>query len=261
MTREEIGSVLRQLRISSGKTQKEVAEIIGRTQQIVGHWETGYSQPDANTLFTLCDIYGATVDEAFGFKKHTLSQEDLKLLKKYRSLDLYGQETINIVLDRESSRTKTITEKDSRIRELEFPDDMIDNSSREAPMHLTEYFCSASAGSNIFILGNKGATKISISESDWDSRVDYVISISGDSMEPEYNDGDKVMVSQRMKMLPGDVGIFVINGNVYIKEYGETELISRNPNSPNIKISEYDNIVCMGRVIKKLEGPYKIINN
>ena len=56
MTKTEIGSILKELRVSSGKTQKEVAELLGRKQQIVGHWETGYSQPDANTLFTLCDI-------------------------------------------------------------------------------------------------------------------------------------------------------------------------------------------------------------
>lgn len=51
------------------------------------------------------------------------------------------------------------------------------------------------------------------------------------------------MISQRLEMQHGDVGIFVVNGKAYIKEYGETELISRNPDSPNIKIAEYDNIV------------------
>lgn len=69
------------------------------------------------------------------------------------------------------------------------------------------------------------------------------------------------MVSQRVEMRHGDVGIFVVNGKAYIKEYGKTELISHNPNFPNIQIAEYDNIVCMGKVIGKLEGAYKIISN
>ena len=60
MTKEEIGGVLKNLRTKTGMTQREVAEKIGRTQQIIGHWETGYSQPDANTLFVLCDIYGVS---------------------------------------------------------------------------------------------------------------------------------------------------------------------------------------------------------
>lgn len=71
MTREEIGAILKSLRLQSGKTQKEVAKILGRNQPIVGHWESGYAQPDANTLFTLCDIYGTSVDAAFGLKKRT----------------------------------------------------------------------------------------------------------------------------------------------------------------------------------------------
>lgn len=80
-------------------------------------------------------------------------------------------------------------------------------------------------------------------------------------MLPDYCDGDKVLVSQRTEMRHGDVGIFVVNGNVYIKEYGTDELISRNPDSPNIKIAEYDNIVCMGKVIGKIKGPFQIIED
>lgn len=67
MNKKEIGSILKGLREKSGKTQKEVAELLGRKQQVVGHWETGYAQPDANTLFLLCKIYDADLNEAFGF--------------------------------------------------------------------------------------------------------------------------------------------------------------------------------------------------
>ncbi|MDC7289899.1 helix-turn-helix domain-containing protein [Blautia schinkii] len=43
MTKKEIGAVLKQLRLSCNMKQKEVADIIGRNQQVVGHWETGVS--------------------------------------------------------------------------------------------------------------------------------------------------------------------------------------------------------------------------
>lgn len=109
MTKVEIGLILKELRIASGKTQKEVAEILGRKQQIIGHWETGYSQPDANTLFTLCDIYGTTVDDAFGFNKKTdtLSPDDFILLKKYHSLDEHGKKIIDFTLTEEFNRCET----------------------------------------------------------------------------------------------------------------------------------------------------------
>lgn len=72
-------------------------------------------------------------------------------------------------------------------------------------------------------------------------------------MEPDYYDGDIVLVSQKAELSHGDVGIFIVNNDAYIKEYGETEFISRNPDADNIIISEYDNIVCMGKVVGKYQ--------
>lgn len=117
MTKEEIGSVLKGLRINNGKTQKEVAEILGRTQQIIGHWETGYSQPDANTLFKLCEIYGTTVDEAFGFKKENLlvTKKDIDILRKYHNLDPHGREMVDFILEKECERSKALEEQKEEI--------------------------------------------------------------------------------------------------------------------------------------------------
>lgn len=113
MTKEEIGAVLKGLRTDSGKTQKEVAEILGRTQQIIGHWETGYSQPDANTLFRLCEIYGTTVDEAFGFKKEKqlITKKDIDLLRKYHELDLHGKEMVDFTLKKEYERSVALADQ------------------------------------------------------------------------------------------------------------------------------------------------------
>ena len=112
MTKEEIGHILKGLRTSCGFTQKEVAEKLGRKQQIIGHWETGYAQPDANTLFTLCDIYGVTVDDAFGFQKKnsTISLSEYDHIKKYRALDSHGKEMVDFTLLKEWERSTAKTE-------------------------------------------------------------------------------------------------------------------------------------------------------
>ena len=67
ITKQEIGAILMKLREKSGKTREEVAELLGKSAKTVGHWETGYAQPDANTLFLLCTIYDADLNESFGF--------------------------------------------------------------------------------------------------------------------------------------------------------------------------------------------------
>lgn len=106
MTKKDIGKILKKLRLDTGKTQSEVAKRIGRTQQIIGHWETGYSQPDANTLFKLCEIYGVSVDEAFDFdKKNQLTAHEIKLVKAYREKKEM-QTAVDILLQISSSSSE-----------------------------------------------------------------------------------------------------------------------------------------------------------
>ena len=47
----------------------------------------------------------------------------------------------------------------------------------------------------------------------------------------------------------GAVGIFVVNGDVYIKELGNKCLISHNEKYKPIRIGENDSVYCCGRVI------------
>jgi len=105
MTKEEIGKILKEARLNAGMTQAQVAKLLGRRQQIIGHWETGYSQPDANTFFVLCDIYKISIDDAFcGGSRIKVNASELKLLQKYRELDEYGKQLIDMVLDHEHKR-------------------------------------------------------------------------------------------------------------------------------------------------------------
>ncbi len=125
---------------------------------------------------------------------------------------------------------------------------IIDIQARqEDNARLIGYYHSASAGTGIFILGNEAVDQLPIPDTPENRKVDYAIKVSGNSMEPDYHDGEIFLVSQKAELNRGDVGIFIINNNAYIKEYGETELISRNPEFDNIIVSEHDNIVCMGK--------------
>lgn len=120
MTKEEIGKILKQIRIDAGKTQKEIAEALGKSQQLIGHWETGYSQPDANTLFILCRLCNTTVDKAFGFVNNDgINRYELSLIEKYRKLDVHGKELINLIVEKELQRcAATADPSDKRADEI-----------------------------------------------------------------------------------------------------------------------------------------------
>lgn len=110
MTKQEIGEVLKGARLAAGFTQAQVATLLNRKPQVVGHWETGYAQPDANTLFELCDIYGISIDEAFGKRdnQETLSPEALEFARRFDKLDAHGKRVISAIMDIESEERVTV---------------------------------------------------------------------------------------------------------------------------------------------------------
>jgi phage repressor protein C with HTH and peptisase S24 domain len=110
----------------------------------------------------------------------------------------------------------------------------------------------ASAGTGNF-LENEIPEQILVKDSAEAEEADYAIPVSGDSMEPTYHDGDKVFVEKCDSVDVGEIGIFVVNGEVYIKERGNKCLISHNENYKPIRIGENDSVYCCGRVIGIVE--------
>lgn len=253
MTKEEIGLVLKELRTSCGMTQKEVAEKIGRTQQIVGHWETGYAQPDANTLFTLCNIYGVTVDDAFGFqRKNNISKEDYERIRKYKFISTHspnGANVVDSILDREYGIATQLKEQAEYIKKLETS--TIGNNESSIDMRLINYYYRvASAGTGQIIFDMPPTKRIEIPNTPEYRKVDYAIGVNGNSMEPTFHDGDMLLVEMTEDIEIGDIGIFRVDNESYVKKLGKTELISINPATRNIPLNE--TAKCMGKVIDKM---------
>ena len=64
--------------------------------------------------------------------------------------------------------------------------------------------------------------------------AEFGIRVSGDSMMPVYNDGQIVWVQECSEIRPGEVGIFVYDGDGYIKVYDEQE-----PDDPDAFTDSY----------------------
>ena len=251
MTKEEIGEKLKAARISCGMTQQEVANKIGRKQPIIGHWETGYSQPDANTLFMLCDIFGTTVDEVFGFNKDRpfISTKDKSLLDKYHLLDPLSQSHVDCVLDWEVERSSQLLNASKQI-------DQMEKQLRTMPLikRLWAYYGKNAAAGKAVELTDIMAGTLEAPLNDINKNADYTIGVSGDSMEPTYFDGDIVYVQKVTEINTGEIGIFQKEGCIYIKEIGQKGLISHN--SKYSPMEDDGVVICMGKVIGKVEGDY-----
>ena len=79
--------------------------------------------------------------------------------------------------------------------------------------------------------------------------TDFIVRVSGDSMEPTYHDGDKLFVKEQPSIEIGEIGIFVVDGNAYVKELGVDRLISHNEKYSDIIINEYIRNECCGKVL------------
>lgn len=87
----EIGEVIRKYRKEKHLTQEEMANCLGVTVPAVSKWETGHTQPDADTLMRLCCIYHIdNILEIFGYKSQkkavfNLTAQEKNLIEEYRN--------------------------------------------------------------------------------------------------------------------------------------------------------------------------------
>ena len=58
-----------------------------------------------------------------------------------------------------------------------------------------------------------------------------------------------MFVEEQPTVEEGEIGIFVINGNAFIKELGKNRLISINPTYKPIPFHSDDSIYCCGKVL------------
>jgi SOS-response transcriptional repressor LexA len=118
---------------------------------------------------------------------------------------------------------------------------------RTAPM----YDIGASAGTGQF-LDSDSYEMVEVPENVPDSAT-FGLHICGDSMEPTLEDGQAVWVQMQPSLENGEVGIFYLDGNAYVKEYRQTEkgvfLVSHNEKYAPIAIKEYNETRIYGKVV------------
>lgn len=81
--------------------------------------------------------------------------------------------------------------------------------------------------------------------------ADFTLTIKGDSMSPLYNDGEVVFIKQNRLVESGEVGIFLYNGDGYLKKLQGTKLMSLNSSYQPIEIGENDDFYTAGKVVGK----------
>ena len=197
-----VGSRIAEARKQRGMNLALLAEMLQEhgvdiSKWAVAKWETGETVPNVYQFFAVCSALG--LDESFAsFKKNyvpDLNEEGLRKVAEYRK-DLVA-----------TGNYKPTPKAYSYIRYIEMPIALMP----------------AAAGTGNRLDDQEFYEMVSFPEDAVPENADVGIKVSGDSMEPVYHDGQVVWVQKCDTLSLGDVGIFIYEGNAFIKVFGEQE--------------------------------------
>lgn len=238
-----IGSKLSKLMDMNGTNANELARKIDVSPQtIYSIIKRDSKKADIEVLLKLADTLGVTaeyfvddINTGNGFSLEQYSKEELDHLKKYHNLDTLGQSHVDAILQWETERIQQFKQA---------------TSAPAATRMINYYYRLASAGTGQIIFDMPPTKRIEIPAIPEYRKADYAIGVNGNSMEPVYHDGDTLLVEMTDSVEIGEIGIFLVNGESFVKKRGEVELISLNRESKNIPLNE--DARCLGKVIGKL---------
>ena len=194
----------------------------------ISSWETGASMPNAAQFLAVCEIMGITdIYETFiGTNPNNpiseLNEEGQAKVLEYIELLIQSGR-----YQKQSAEVIPFTRK---IKLFNIP---------------------ASAGTGEF-LDSDDYEEITVGN-EVPASSDFGIRINGDSMEPQFINGQVVWVEQMQELANGDIGIFFLDGNAYCKKLQITEhgtyLVSLNPRYEPIPVTETSSFRVFGKVV------------
>ena len=242
--RETESVILKDLRKEKKLNQGELAELLGITAQAYQKYEYGTAELTHENLVKLADFYGVSTD-------YLLGRTEIKAMagtSPAEQLDV-------TVTEQEMIERYTQLPEEWRLIFLDIikklagvPDDAV-LDTRPVIVFTRCHRMKASAGMGFDLENDDEWREVRIYDCQEAHDADFAVEVDGDSMEPDYHDGEIVFVKLADEVPVGAVGLFIHDGKGYIKERGEKCLISRNPDYPDI----HGECCVVGAIIGKAE--------
>lgn len=233
------GLRIKKYRTNLKLTQSALAEQLNISKSTLAMYETDKREPNVDMIKLMSNVFSVSANELLGIKSvntmYSLTNSECLHIDNYRKLDVFGKKAVDTLIDIELER---ITPEPARIE--------------KKYIELKLYDMPASAGTGVMLSDSEEYSTIQVEQTSVSLNADLCIRVSGDSMNPHYHDGDIVYVFKQPHINVGEVGIFVVNGEGFIKKLGDSELISTNKDYKNVKLADGDTVVCYGKVIGKV---------
>lgn len=246
------GDRLKKARVSKKLKQSELAQMLAVRNTTISNWEKGISNPDVEIVSLICRVLDVPASYFFddSTSKEVLSFSEKEHLKKYRSLEDHGKDIVNTILDKEYEYQKSLEQQSLKDvpNETEHAYLLQDNK-----LFMTQYDYGVSAGVGNFLdEWDVPKSVVPIADTPTARKADYILKVDGESMMPTYADGDRVFVKAQETVSVNEMGIFIIDGKCYLKQYKGDHLHSLNQDYEDIPFVEEQNIKCVGKVLGKV---------
>ncbi len=230
---KSLGEKICEFRKKIGLSQRQFATLLNKrgvkvTNQAVSKWESGASLPNAMQFLIICDILeiidisGAFIGKSYDLLTG-LSEEGRQRVNEYA----------NMLRDSGIYDDPDYTgPRGTKIRSLPVYD--IDKAANQGQLLDLPDYITVEVGNEVPISANFG------------------VRISGESMEPEFHDGQIVWIHQQQKLEHGDVGVFMYEGSAYFKRLrdrvGGMRLQCVDSNYPDVIVASPEKLVALGKV-------------
>ena len=232
-------------KLLGNREQRELTTYLGLKSVAFSEWKSGKSKSYKKYLIEIADFFNVSLDYlVYGKEKSSLTSElsadEQELFKIYKGLSIENKARVR--------------ERAEVLAELEAPAVNEPEEVEEPTIQIKHSYYRVSAGTGFELDEGDNWETIEIPDTPDARKADFAITIKGNSMEPIYFDGDIVLVKQQPAVELGEIGIFDIEDNGYIKKYGGDRLISLNAEYDDIILSDYDEerIHCFGKVIGRV---------
>lgn len=227
------------------KKQSELCAYLNINTSTMANWKTRNTDPPAKYIIPICEFLEITPYYLLTGKEKSSSPEltvdEQTLLKYFNPLP---HDTKQQLIGRAELLYEQMQERNTQIEAVPTPPVIM----------LKHSFYKVSAGTGYQFDDYEGWEEIDVPETPESRQADFCLTITGNSMEPIYYDGDIVLVKEQPSVDLGEIGIFSIEGAGYIKKFGGDRLISLNAAYDDILFADYDPdcIRCNGLVIGRV---------
>lgn len=238
-----IGERLKELRTKRNLTIAQTAEALGMNANTYAKYERNERDVSTEGLCKIAEFYNVSADFLLGRAPQTnpFAMLDLQVdigedavMEKYMQLP---KDWRKILLD--------------VMRQL---GDAAERRARGETIHqmrtiILKCFRDAASAGVGEMLCSSNADYVEVIATPEAEKADFIVRVSGDSMEPTFYDGDLLLCEEVADLEEGDIGVFRHNGTGYVKEYSKAGLISHNPAYDRIPKSRLEGLEISGKVL------------